>query len=106
MTGWIGTWKVSLRNILGYHPWHLEKLNHRKKIHDSLVFRTNIPQFDESTILAILEIKERFLIMRDTTVLNKNISPAKLFFDNNLNFDRFYYSALSLARKNIYILVG
>ena len=59
-------------------------------IRDHLLNCNNITSFDEFFILAyghhkyILEIKESLIIKRERSVLNKNISSAKLFlFDNN-----------------------
>ena len=49
----------------------------------------NIPSFEEFTILTNrnnkfdLEIKENLLIKRDRSILNKNISSAKLFLLEN-----------------------
>ena len=91
MVRWIDTWMLGLENLLGYHPWYLEKLSHQKSaIPGHLLNFNNIPSFDEFTILTnghhkyILEIKESLLIKCDRPVLNKNISSAKLFlFDNN-----------------------
>ena len=87
----IDTWKLGLENILGYHPWHLEKLSHQKRpSRDHLLNCNNIPSFGDFTILAfghhkyIFEIKESLLIKCDRPVLNKNISSTKLFiFYNN-----------------------
>ena len=62
----IGTWKLGLENILGYHPWYLKKVKPSKEsvILDHLLIHNSIPSFDELSILAygdhkyILEIKE------------------------------------------------
>ena len=66
------TWWRTYEDILGYRPWYLEKLNHRKKVQfvtiSSFAMYNDIPSFDKFTILVyehhkyILEIKERLVI--------------------------------------------
>ena len=50
----IGTWKLGLENILGYHPWYLKKVKPSKEsvILDHLLIHNSIPSFDELSILA------------------------------------------------------
>ena len=56
-----------------------------KPLKDHVLICNNIPSFDKFTILVsghhkyILEIKESLLVKRNRSVLNKNISSAKLF---------------------------
>ena len=84
--------KVRSGEHIEISPLTFRKVKSSKEsaIRDHLLNYNYIPYFDEFTILAyeyhkyVLEIKESFLIKRDKTVLDKNISSAKLFlFDNN-----------------------
>ena len=84
--------KFRFEEHIGISPLIFGKVKPSKEsgIRDLLPISNNIPSFDEFTILPyghliyILEIKESLLNKRDSPVLNKNISSAKLFlFDNN-----------------------
>ena len=84
--------KVRSGEHIGISPLTFRKVKPSKEsaIRDHLLNSSNIPSFDEFTILEygyqkhILEIKESLLIKRDRPVLNKNISSAILFlFYNN-----------------------
>ena len=84
--------KVRSGEHIGISPLTFRKVEPPKEsaIRDHLLNCNNIPSFDAFTILAyghhkyILEIKESLLIQRNRTILNKNISSAKLFlFGNN-----------------------
>ena len=84
--------KIRSGEHVGISPLTFRKVKPSKQsaIHDHLPNCNNILSFDEFTILAsghhkyIPEIQKSLLIKRDRTVLNKNISSAKLFrFDNN-----------------------
>ena len=84
--------KVRSGEYIEILPLTFRKVKSSKEsaIRDHLLNCSNIPSFDEFTILTyghhkyILEIEESLLIKHDRPVLNKNISSAKLFlFDNN-----------------------
>ena len=84
--------KVRSREHIGISPLTFRKVKPsiESAIRDHLLNCNNIASFDEFTILAyghhkyILKLKESLLIKRARPVLNKNISPAKLFLiDNN-----------------------
>ena len=84
--------KVRSGKLIGISPFTFKKTKPPKKraIWDHLLNCNNIPSFEEFTILAngnnkfTLEIKEYLLIKRERPILNKNISPGKLFlFDNS-----------------------
>ena len=84
--------KVRLGEHIGISPSAFKKTKPSKEraSRDHLLNCNNIPSFEEFTILTNrnnkfdLEIKENLLIKRDRSILNKNISSAKLFlFDNS-----------------------
>ena len=79
----IGTLKLSLKNILEYHP----KSSKESTICDHLLIWNNTPYFDEFAYFYHkynVEVKESMFIKPDRPVLNGSIGSAKLFlFDNN-----------------------
>ena len=90
--------KVRSAEHIGISPWRFKKTKPSKVsgIRDHFLNCHNIPSFEESTILAnrnnnfVIKIKESLLIEQEISILNKNISSAKLFlFDNNQFFNRF-----------------
>ena len=79
--------KVRSEEHIGISPLTFKKTKPLKEsaIRDYLLNCNNIPSFEEFTILVnannkfVLEIKESLFINRDSPILNKNISSAKLF---------------------------
>ena len=83
--------KVRSAEHIGISPLTFKKAKPLKEsaICAHVLICNNIPSFDKFTILAsghhkyILEIKESLLVERNRSVLNKNISSAKLFLSGN-----------------------
>ena len=91
--------KVMSREHVGISHLAFKKTKPSKEslIRDHLLNCNNIASFEEFTILTkgdnkfVLEIKETLLIKRNRSILNRNISSAKLFlFDNSELFNRFF----------------
>ena len=89
----IDTWKLGLENILGYHLWHLRKLNHQRRAQFATIFW-----------IAITSRLLRSLPFWQTGMINSFFKSKNVYLSNKI--DLFCIKALVLLNCFLLTIVS